>query len=246
MFRADPVKKRGNYYSVKDATFRLPTNKEDPEAIRRDYTNPKTSQDGVAYERGFKALYGQITDVSFHENTLADGTVLRSINIALGEDESGILQIVSLPIDSRYTTEFLKRLPKIDFSKEVRLMPYDIDDGKGPRQVGIAVHHLNTETGKFTEKVPNDFFTQAIGEGSEKKYTNLHGFPEATEEDASDWPFYFKKVSKFLIKYAQDNVIPKIRGNGAITQENAAMNHIDPLDEVFPTKDEINPDDIPF
>jgi len=32
---------------------------------------------------------------------------------------------------------------------------------------------------------------------------------EATDEDKSDWPFYYKKVNKFLIKYAQVNILTK-------------------------------------
>lgn len=226
-FKAEPLKKRANYYSVKEGTFRLPSNKEDPEAIRREYMNPKTKEEGVAYERAYKALYGVISDIAFVESTLKDGTVLRNINISLGEDEDGISQIISLPVDSRYTTDFLKKIPSVDLSKEVRLMPYDFEK-EGPRQVGISIYHKNPDTDEYTVKVEGNFFTKVEEKNGEKIYTNLHGFPEATEEDASDWPFYFKKVSKFLVSYTKANIIPKLGG------EIAEAHTEQELDEIFP------------
>ncbi len=204
-FHAEPLEKKAVYYSIKDGTFRLKSTKDDPEAIAREYTNPKTKESGIAYERAYKALYGTISDIAFHSNTLKDNTVLRSINITLGEDEDGVAQIVSLPEDSRFTSDFLKRLPKIDLKQEIMLFPYDFEtDGK--RNVGISIAYRNPDTDKFTEKVDNQFFTKVEEVDGKNIYSNLYGFPEATDEDASDWPFYFKKVNKFLIKYAQENI----------------------------------------
>lgn len=246
-FRSEPMKKRAVYYSIKDATFRLPSDKDDTEAVRREYKNPKTGDEGVAYERAFRALYGNITDVSFHENVLKDGTVLRSMNIALGEDDNGVAQIVSIPVDSRYTSDFLKRLPKIDLTKEVRLMPYDFEE-KGPRQVGISVAHMNPDTQEFTEKVGNDFFVKVEEKDGKKIYTNLHGFPEVTDEDSSDWQFYFKKVNKFLVNYAKQNILPKFQDE-TNTTETTQPKKYDPMDN-FPPKPEYpegpEPDSIPF
>ena len=235
MFKAEPLEKKAAYYSIKDASFRLKTDKEDPEAVRREYTNPKTGEEGVAYERAYKALYGVISDVSFHENSLKDGTVLRSLHIGLGEDENGVSQIISIPVDGRFATDFLKRLPSLDFTKEVRLMPYDFEKD-GPRQVGISVY-TKDEAENFTVKVDNNFFTKVEGEGADKKYTNLHGFPEPTEDDSSDWPFYFKKVNKFLVKYAEENIIPKLEtrttGVSPIPKSYEEEHAKDPLEDDF-------------
>lgn len=233
-FHADPLRKRANYYSIKDGSFRLATDKEDPEAVRREYTNPKTGEDGVAYEKAYKALYGVISDVSFHDNALKDGTVLRSLHIGLGEDENGISQIISIPVDGRFATDFLKRLPSIDLSKEVRLMPYDFEK-EGPRQVGISVYHKD-DSDNFTVKVDNNFFTKVEEKEGKKVYTNLHGFPEPTDEDSSDWPFYFKKVNKFLVSYAKENVCPKF----------SELKPIPKSYEEEKGEKVINPDDIPF
>lgn len=242
MFHADPITKKANYYSIKDGSFRVKTDKDDSEAVRREYTNPKTGEEGVAYERAYKALYGVISDVSFHENSLKDGTVLRSLHIGLGEDENGVSQIISIPVDGRFSTDFLKRLPSIDLTKEVRLMPYDFEKD-GPRQVGISVY-TKDEAENFTVKVDNNFFTKVEGEGTEKKYTNLHGFPEPTDDDAGDWPFYFKKVNKFLVAYAKENVLPKLAerttGVSPIPKSYEEEHAKDPLENEF------DPSKIPF
>jgi hypothetical protein len=208
-FHADPIQKKANFYSIKESTFRLRTDKDDPEATRREYTNPKTGEEGVAYERAFKALYGVISDVSFSDNALKDGTVLRSLHIGLGDDENGIAQIISIPVDSRFATDFMKRLPNLDLSKEVRLAPYDFEPSEGPRHVGISIT-TKDDADNFSVKVDNNFFTKVEEIDGRKKYTNLHGYPEATEEDAEDWSFYFKKVNKFLVSYTKSNILPKL------------------------------------
>jgi len=236
-FRAEPAKKKANYYTIKEGTFRLPSTKEDPEAVARPYTNPKTKEDGIAYERSFKALFGTITDISFPTSTLKDGTVLRNIHIALGEDENGIAQVISIPVDERYTSDFLKRLPKIDLTQEVRLSPYDFDPAEGPHQRGLSVM-LRGEGEDFSVKIDNNFFTKVEEKEGKKVYTNLYGFPEATEEDAQDWPFYFKKVNKFLVKYTTENVLTKFSAAPApkiphSKEEEDAMNDITPEDIPF-------------
>lgn len=243
MFKAEPLKRKANYYKIKEGSFRVTSHADDPAAIRRDYRNPKTGEDGVAYERAYKALYGHITDVFFSENALPDGTVLRSVNISLGEDEDGVAQVITIPTNSRYTSDFLKKLPAVNLDEEVRLMPYDFEPKEGPRQVGISICQLDPTSGEYTFKV-YDYFVKVEEVNGEKKYTNLHGFPEPTEEDKEDWPFYFTKVNKFLIKYAQEHVLPKF---GARQKpQNDRMEEA--MDEILggETKDNINPDDVPF
>ena len=234
-FHAEPMKKKATYYSIKEATFRLKTNKEDPEAQLREYTNPKTKEEGVAYERVYKFLCGLITDISFVDSTLKDGTILRNLHINLGENDDGISQIISLGVDDRYATDFMKRLPNIDLTKEVRFTPYDFEKD-GPRRVGISVAQKD-EADNFTIAINNNFFTKVEGEGADKKYTNLHGYPEPTEDDSSDWPFYFKRVSKFLIASTKENIIP--------TLETRTIG-VSPKSYEDNLRDEFDPNKIPF
>lgn len=261
-FQTEPVKERANFYSIKKGedgrtAFRLKTSSQDPQAVARPYTNPKTKEEGVAYERQFNALIGVIENIEFVENSLADKTILRSINISLGKDEDGVAQVISLPQDSRFAADFLRKLPNIKLDEEVRFAPHDYEKD-GRRKVGIYIDHRNPETGKFDVNVL-DFFTKFEEKDGKWTVTNLNGIPEATEDDSQDWPFYFKKVEKFLINYAKTHIIPRF------SQENAATGKIerstpiesDPskdIDDAFDaafearnaTKDAINPEDVPF
>ncbi len=241
--RAEPLKQRADYYSIRDGSFRLPTSKDNPAAILREWKSPDGSREGVEYELGFKALYGRIVDVRFHENTIKDGKTFRNVNIVLDENEDGVAQIISMPLDSRYTADFLKKLPLVKLDEEIRLMPYDFEKD-GPRQVGLSIYHKGGND-EFSVKVENNFFTKVEDKDGEKVYTNLHGFPEATDEDREDWPFYFKKVSKFLVNYTKEHIVPKFtlsEEQKADAEFDAMTGPIDPPEFIrkrTPSKEEI-------
>ncbi len=217
-FKAEEQKKRANFYKIKEGSFRLTSHKDDPAAQPRDYTNPKTGEKGTAYERVFPALNGLISNIYFSEHILADGTKLKSLNIKLGEDEGGTEQIVTLPEDSRFTGDFLTKLPNIDTDKPVRLAPFDFEPEQGARKVGISITQ-----GEEANKITN-FFVKLVLDGTNRNFVNLHGYPEATDEDRSDWKFYYQKVNKFLIKYAKENVLPKF-GDGAPANESNSISY---------------------
>src|ERR1051325_7361326 len=156
-FKAQPLRKPADYYEIKDGKFRLPSTQDNPDAVRRDYMNPKTNQAGVAYELGFDYLESMITDIRFVENALQDGTVLRSLHIVLEENNDGKLQIVSMPIDGRFANDCMRRFPNIDFTREVHLRPYDFKDKEGKRVVGMSIDQPN-DKGEFIVRI-GDFFT---------------------------------------------------------------------------------------
>lgn len=234
-FKAEP-KKQANFYTIKEGTFRLKSTKDDPEAKPRPFVNPKTKAEGVAYERVYKSLYGPITNVAFTESTLDDGTVLRGLNISLGKDESGIEQIASLSFNSRFVSDFLRKLPAIDLTREVKLSPWKKED-----RSAFYVDQAD-DNGEFVIRV-NDFFLEVKEDKKGNKiYKNLHGLPEPTDEDKSDWPFYFKKVEKFLVKYVTEHVLPKFQADKTqrieMEEENTAR-----VKSEFP---DVDPTDLPF
>ncbi len=203
MFQAEQAKKKGNYFKIKEGSFRLTSHKDDPQAVPRPFTNPKTKADGIAYERVFPALNGQISNIYFSEKLQDDGTRLKALNIKLGEDEDGTEQIATMPEDSRFATDFLAKLPNINLDEPVRIAPYDFEPEKGGRKVGLSITQ-----GEEPQKIKS-FFVEETLVGTQTKYQNTHGYPEATAEDKSDWPFFYKKVNKFLVKYAQQNILSK-------------------------------------
>lgn len=242
-FKAEEANKKANFYKIKEGSFRLKTTQDDPKAVARPYTNPKTKSEGVAYERVFPALSGLITNVYFSEFLLEDGTRLKSLNIKLGEDEEGTEQIVTVPEDSRFAGDFLSKLPNINLGLIVRLAPFDFEKD-GPRRVGISV---TQDKGDDTIKKIENFFVEKTVANENTNYKNLHGYPEATDEDKSDWPFYYKKVNKFLVQFAKTNILPKFDETKQEVKNPAtgvSQMEEDGQDGI-PTND-INPDDIPF
>lgn len=260
-FKAEPSRAKANYYGIKEGSFRLPSTIDDPAAVKREGTNPKTGQSFVAYERSFYYLSSMIKDVRFVDNTTDDGTVLRSLHIVLEDDLEGKGQIISVPQDSRWATDFLKCLPNIDITKEVMLRPYDyIGKKDGKRKAGLGVQQANVQ-GEFIERV-EDYFTEVTVVEGKNVFAEKHGFPAPSEEDRDDWKFYFQKVSKFLVKYTKENVQTKFRTAGAwqapraegteVTADDANKALDSVLDEALSGGrakadiEDINPDDIPF
>lgn len=246
MSKAEPLRKPANYYSIKEGSFRLPSDESVKDAIRREFTNPRTGAKGVVYELGYYSLSGFIQDIKFQDTVLDDGVTLRRLNIVLDPDADGKQQIISMDIDSRYADDFLAKLPSIDLSKEVLLRPFDYKNKKGQRKLGMSVDHMN-ETGEWVVRVDN-FFVTAKKEGDGFVFSYKHGYPEATAEDREDWKFYFQKVNKFLVKYAKENVLPKM---SEVERKNQVMDNV--LDDVLGSAekpeypvDNSNPDDIPF
>jgi len=94
-----------------------------------------------------------------------------------------------LPTKGRYFQDMMCKLFSADLSKEILLHPYNMEiDGK--EKTGVSVQQGG-------EKLQSYFY-----DGSK----NLHGFPEATEEDREDWEEFFKKVRKFLVKKSKELV----------------------------------------
>lgn len=208
-FTAEEANKKANFYKIKEGSFRLKTTQDDPKAVARPYTNPKTDEKGTAYERVFPALNGIISNIYFNEVILPDGTRLRSLNIRMGEDSQGAEAIATMPEDSRFATDFLSKLPSIVLTEKVRLAPFDFEKN-GPRRVGISItQEVDKDYGE-PQKVES-YFVEKTVVGTETKYKNLHGYPEATDEDKQDWPFYYKKVNKFLVQFAKINILPKFQ-----------------------------------
>lgn len=239
-FTAEEQAKKANFYKIKEGSFRLKTTQDDPKAVARPYTNPKTDEKGTAYERVFPALNGVISNIYFSEVILDDGTRLRSLNIKMGEDSQGAEAIATMPEDSRFATDFLSKLPNISLAHKVRLAPFDFQPEKGGRKVGISItQEVDKDYGE-PQKVKN-FFVAEAHEGNETRYRNINGMPEPTDEDKSDWPFYYKKVNKFLVQFAKTNILPKFQDSTrSTTQESTTAE-----ENGAPDADDLK-DSIPF
>lgn len=216
MSTEQPAGGKGRYFTVIDGTFRVQVPKDHPEAVEREWST-KDGKSGVKYERHVKALFGRIEGIS-----ITEGEFGKNLNIALDETEDGETPIISVGLSSRHGESLLKLLPNLEPGQEYRFMPYQFED-TGKRGVSVAGKDSD---GNFTEKVLN-FYTKQEGD----KWVPANGYPEPTEEDKSDWPFYYKRASKFMEKYATENVLPKFK------QEEKGFE--------YPAGDEVNPEDLP-
>jgi hypothetical protein len=189
------------YYSIVQGTFRTQVPQDHPEAVRRDWTSADGKSSGTKYERVIRALYGYITDISF-----ADTEYGTQIFIKLDKNVDGEEPTVALNIASREAEDLMKKLPNVDFSKEVQLRPYSFDGREGDEVRGMSVMQAD-EFGDFKGKIVNYFF-----DFEAKK--NINGFPipdgDVDQYMKDDWKIYFLRCRKFLVQHTKDVVIPRL------------------------------------
>jgi hypothetical protein len=121
--------------------------------------------------------------------------------------------------DSRFWFDFMKKLPNIELSKEVKITIYDFEDKKtGKRRAGVSVEQNDVKILSYYDK-KND----------KGEWELLHGYPSGKDidfKDKDEVKMYFIKVKKYLrnqfnelfgTKWANDNpaYIPAHGGNAA-------------------------------
>lgn len=195
MSREQAVLNKGKFYSVIDGTFRVQVSPMHPEAVQRDWET-KDGKKGTKYERHIQYLFGKIISMGIYK-----GDYGQNLSISLDKNEDGETPTISLSVSSRYGEDMLKKLPNLKLDTEYRFAPFDFTDENDKEHKGIFVTTLDDE-GKYTVKVPGFFYDVEA-----KKIQN--GYPEPTDEDKEDWSFYYKKANKFLVKYAEENILPK-------------------------------------
>lgn len=221
----EEAKASGLWYTLVEGKFRTKVNEDTPNAVRRDWTTPD-GKSGVKYELVYNALFGKIEGIK-----VVDGDYGKQIVITLEEDEDGQTPVIALSADSKYGVDFMKRLPNAKLDQPIRFIPFDFEDEKGKRLVGLRLEHKD-DAGKYTVKIQNYF---SDGEKA------LHDFPVPPANakeiwDKKDWKNYFDyTIVKFLLAHLTENTLPKF---GAKVSPGNSMP--DYPEEV------INPEDIPF
>lgn len=207
------------FYQVYDGSFRTKVREGTPEALER--VNKKGVQ---VFEREVKALFGLIENVA-----LEDSDFGKQVKITLDANDEGRHPVLSFGVESKDGRDVLRKLPGVDFSKEVRIMPYRfVPEDKNEEVSGISFTQQDEE-GKYTIKIENFFF-----DNEKKEY--LHDFPTINWDDSSesDQKIYKIKRDEFLVNYLKENVIPKV----------SAMKPAD-TGIKYP-EDDLNPEDVPF
>lgn len=211
------------YLHVIDASLRMTVSEGTPNAVKRTY---KTSdgKEGSKWELVFDSLTGQITDLDVFDGDY--GKVLH-VTVTDGED-----YVLTLPVRSDFGMDFMKKLPNVDMTQDVVLIPYSFTPENGNRAIkGITVLQNKVKVQNFFYDVEN------------KKALNGLPTPEGdvSTYDSDDWKMHFMKVTKFLVEYTIDKVKP------TIAPKRATEGNSEPIGSDIPDypEEDINVEDIP-
>lgn len=181
---------------LSDGSLRLPVVEGTEGAIKREYEMSDKTM-GVKHELVFKSLSGVITDIAFFE-----GDFGKLIQVTFFDKEAEVEAqefVLSIGTATNFGEDLLKKLPSVDLTKEVTLTPYSFEDDRGKTRRGVTL----LQDG---EKITNFFY-----DIEKKKNINKYPDPEGDTKtyDSDDWKMYFTKARKFLVKYAEDNLVKK-------------------------------------
>lgn len=149
-----------------------------PNAITREYED-KEGVKQTKTELVHDSITGKITGIAFE-----DGEYGKSIQLTI--DNEGI---ISAGTASNFGEDLMKKLPSVDFSKEVKLAPYAFEaDGKSKKGVTVYQDDVKLES----------FYWDSVA----KKAVNSLPEPEGdtSKFDSDDWKMHFMKVRKFLVE----------------------------------------------
>jgi hypothetical protein len=98
-------------------------------------TERLTKTGKLVFEERFKDLTAKLDGIDTRENDYGKQWQLKF-------QDQGDYYVVSLPYSSRYASSFLKVLPNLDLSKEVRFMPWAMKDKNDPTKTitGITMY----------------------------------------------------------------------------------------------------------
>lgn len=218
------TKSEGLYYTVIDGTFRRRVPDGTEGATRREYET-KDGAKAVKYEMVIDSLEGKIEDMF-----ITEGDFGRILTVKLDPNEKGINPHVQFSVESTYGEDVLKKIPNVDFSKEIRFRPFAFTDQTNGKEV------RGVEIKQGEEKMTNFFWD------SENKKP-INGLPQITDDPDTmtkdDWKIHFMTVRKHLINYFTEKIVPKLQ----TVPKSAPAAHPDLPD--YP-EEEINPEDVPF
>ena len=175
-----------------DGTFRLASEEGVEGAVRRDYET-SDGKSGTKWERVYRSIGGKIVDMEIYEGDY--GT-----NIIIGVEHEEGIDHLSFNTGTPYGEDLMKKLPNIDFTKEVTFSPYNFTDDAGKNRRGISIVQDD-------EKIQNFFYDA-------KKKEPINGLeaiklPKGKTISKDKWKAYFLEVRVFLLEYVQEHILPQ-------------------------------------
>jgi len=203
------------YFQVYAGAFRTKVREDYPGAIKRENKN-----NVVVYEREVPGLSGMVENVEIEDSEFG-----KQIKITLDENAEGKNPVLSFGVESKNGRDVLRKLPGVDFSKEVEISPYRFTP-EDKEISGISI--MQGET-----KIENFFFDK-----EKKEY--LHNFPVIDWDTATESQQKIYKIQRdeFLVNYLQENVCPQFADKAFVKK-----NEVKPIpkskeeEDSYPTED---------
>lgn len=245
MSREEKSENNNLYWKIIEGAFRTAVPETHPEAIRREWK--AGGNEGVSFEREVNALYGFITSVDVYKGE-SGGRKFTNLQLTLDENEDGKTPVISIGIGTKYAQDFMKKLPNVDFSQDVRIRPFSFQpEGEDHNVIGVEIMQRDSAD-NFTKKIDSFFTKKEVIEGRER-WSPTNGFPARgkayDEQSDEEREIYKVQCRSFLIDYTMQNIAPKVPGNvtRSTAQESTPIND---TGEPEYAEESINPDDIPF
>lgn len=179
------------FLSVIQGTLMMKVDEGTPDAVEREYED-KDGNKKTKHELHYSSIDGRIVGIEFAKSDFGEQCIVTMQDV----DEK---YNVALSLDNRFFTDFAKKLPNVDLSKDVTLSPYDFEDKEGKQVKGMTIEQDG-------EKVYSYYYD------ADKKKT-INGLPEVSakdrkEYDSDDWKMFFIKERKFLKKAVEGIKLP--------------------------------------
>ena len=173
----EPMQSTKPYLSITQGKLNQKVEENTPGAIRRDY-ELKDGTKGTKFVHYFRNWTGVVKDLR-----LNDGQYGQTLEIVFPD------AILVLNTESRYFTDFCKKIMAVDINQPITVSPFDFEsDGK--RIVGTTIYQNEVKV--------NSYYWDG-----EKNRNNLPEPPQKKKMTKDDWKIYFIKVKNFLIDEIQ-------------------------------------------
>lgn len=182
------------YYSVFSGKF-VRRAKDGEESVERINKNSKQVKE--VYK---ESLAGIITNLYFEPSDFG-----KQLKIELDPLENGSIPVLGFGVESKDGRDIMKKLPALDYSKEVEFAPYRFEEDDVARS-GITLYQDGA-------KILNFFFDPTT-----KEFIN--GYPTIDWDSASESAQKIYKIQRdeFLMKYTEEHVISQFNQPARIPQ----------------------------
>lgn len=210
------------YYHISEGKIRCKTTSDDPRAVRRVIEDKDTKEKRELYEIVLKGYVGRIESVEVRKGKFGD-------QLYIGITDGIDLVYIQMPFMSPYSRTFLERLPNVDTSRDVAIVPYQFENDNGKQVSGTSIYY-NYDAPEQTKV--NSAYKEYDADG--KSVGNIGGYPAGEEGMSSeDWKILGLQQMKFL----RENVVSafpftKAAADAAVSEQ--------------PQKEEKEDDDLPF